>query len=202
MKHRIYTRVPLDGRNALTGDERQHAARVAGVCESEEAELFDGDGHAASGVVESIGGDELIVRVDHAIDARESPFAIDLAMAIIQLEKFELVLQKATELGVRSIVPMITEHVEIRSERYRGKHDRWEKIIFEAVKQSGRATLPKLEEPMQFEDVLKREGTKILFDADTPPRQLSNPATQATLLIGPEGGWTEQELALARPRSS
>src|SRR5438067_906889 len=79
MKHRIYTRAPLDGRIAITGDELHHAARVARVHENEEVELFDGEGHAASGVVESIGRDELIVRVDHAIDARESPVAIDLA---------------------------------------------------------------------------------------------------------------------------
>jgi 16S rRNA (uracil1498-N3)-methyltransferase len=118
-------------------------------------------------------------------------------MAIINLDKFDIVLQKATELGVRSIIPLVTERVEIRPERYRGKADRWRKIVFEAVKQSGRSVIPIVEAPATFDDVIKREGPKIIFDADSSPatQQPSNPAT---LFIGPEGGWTENELKLAR----
>src|SRR5207249_4660192 len=99
----------------------------------EEVEVFDGRGAGFFGVYESDA-----VRLTAPAPNREPKIAIHLAMAIIQIEKFELVLQKATELGVRSIIPMITERVEVRPERYRGKHDRWRKIVFEAVKQSGR----------------------------------------------------------------
>jgi len=151
----------------------------------------------AKAVVESIARDQAVLRVGEEIASRESKIAIDLAMAIIQLDKFELVLQKATELGVRSIIPLITERVELRPERYSGKGGRWQKIVFEAVKQSGRSIVPIIEAPTAFEDILKREGTKILFDADAAPatRQPSNPVT---LMIGPEGGWSDDELALAR----
>jgi 16S rRNA (uracil1498-N3)-methyltransferase len=91
----------------------------------------------------------------------------------------------------------VTERVEIRSERYRGKAVRWRKIVFEAVKQSGRSVIPVVEEPTAFEEIIKREGPKIVFDAeeDPAPKQPSNPAT---LFIGPEGGWSENELQLAR----
>src|ERR1051325_2772687 len=92
---------------------------------------------------------------------------------------------------------MITERVELRPERYRGKLDRWKKIVFEAVKQGGRTRIPEVEEPAMFDDVIKREGTRILFDADTQPLTTDN-RQPTTLLIGPEGGWSERELDAAR----
>jgi 16S rRNA (uracil1498-N3)-methyltransferase len=200
MRHRIYTPDAFTPGARLTvrGEELHHAARVVRLRDGEEVELFDGKGNAARGVVASLGRDELTVDVAAVIDARESPLAIMLAMSIIALDKFELVLQKATELGVHAIVPITTERVEIRPERYRGKHERWEKIIFEAVKQCGRARTPKLEEVTPFEEVIAREGAKILFDADeqpSPPASHHPPPT--TLFIGPEGGFTQHEVALA-----
>jgi 16S rRNA (uracil1498-N3)-methyltransferase len=200
MRHRIYTREPLTGDVTIGGEELHHAVRVVRVRDGEEVELFDGQGHAASGiVVRSSGSDGLVVRVGKPIESRESPIAVDLAMAIIQLEKFELVLQKATELGVRSIIPIVTDRVEIRPERYRGKQERWEKIVFEATKQSGRAVIPKLEAAKKFDEILDREGQKILFDADVEPTSVLSPQS-SVLLIGPEGGWSEREITLARDR--
>jgi len=148
--------------------------------------------------VQSIEREQLIVRIEKPIDARESPIAIDMAMSIIQLEKFELVLQKATELGVRSIIPTVTDRIEVRPERYRGKQERWEKIIFEATKQSGRAVIAKLESPTTFDEVVQRKGNKTLFDAEADPTHHSSLITHHLLLIGPEGGWTTRELDLAR----
>ena len=197
MRHRIYTR-ELTGLVEIRGEELHHAARVVRVHEGEEVELFDGEGRAASGIVQSIEREQMIVRIERPIDSRESPIAIDLAMSIIQLEKFELVLQKATELGVRSIIPITTDRAEVRPERYRGKQERWEKIIFEATKQSGRAMIPKLEPPTTFDDVVQREGSKILFDAEADPTHHSSLITHHLLMIGPEGGWTPRELHLAR----
>jgi 16S rRNA (uracil1498-N3)-methyltransferase len=198
MRHRIYTHDPLAGLVTIRGEELHHAARVVRVHEGEEVELFDGEGRAAAGIVQSIEHEQMIVRIEKPIDSRESPVAIDLAMAIIQLEKFELVLQKATELGVRSIIPMTTDRVEVRPERYRGKHERWGKIIFEATKQSGRSVIAKLEAPTTFDEVVQRKENKILFDAEADPTQHSALGTQHLLLIGPEGGWTPRELELAR----
>lgn len=200
MRHRIHTPDPLapGARIVIGGEELHHAARVVRVREGEEVELFDGNGHAAHGVVKSLSRDELVVEVDSLIDARESPLAITLAMSIIALDKFELVLQKATEVGVHAIVPVVSERVEVRPERYRGKHERWEKIIFEAVKQSGRARVPKLAAAQAFEEAIERPGTKILFDADEVPDASPIPhPTSLTLFIGPEGGFTQHEVALA-----
>lgn len=196
MRHRIH--VPaISPVVTVTGDEFHHAVRVARVRQGEEVELFDDTGRAAKAKVRSIERDEAIVDVFAELPSRESPIDVHLAIALIQLEKFELVLQKATELGVRSITPLVTDHVEIRKERYAGKSDRWKKIIFEAVKQSGRSRIPTLHEPAAFADVIAHEGIRILFDADAEPGTLEAPRA-LTLLIGPEGGWSEEELASAR----
>ena len=192
MKHRFFIDADLAAGAAfnLSNDERHHA-RVARVHNGEEVEVFNGRGVGFFGLY-----DDNAVRLTTPAPEREARVAIHLAMAIIQLEKFEFVLQKATELGIRSIIPMVTERVEVRPERYRHKLDRWKKIIFEAVKQSGRTRIPEVEPPAEFADVISRDGAKIVFDADVP--STGHPPNPATLLIGPEGGWSDDELRMAR----
>jgi 16S rRNA (uracil1498-N3)-methyltransferase len=197
MRHRIFVQT-ITPSLEVAGDEFHHAARVARVKEGEDVEVFDGRGHAAHGKVAELGNDSLRIEIERHIDGRESPLHITLAAAIIQLEKFELVLQKATELGVAEIVPLIADRCEVRPERYRGKEDRWRKIVFEAVKQSGRAVIPPIHEAMRFDDVVKRDGVRIVFDADESPDAAPERAPELTLLIGPEGGWSEREIAVAR----
>ena len=190
--------LPAEGQVTLTGEEFHHAARVVRVREKEEIELFDGKGRGARAVVERLDRDALVATLLAPVDAlRESALGLTLAMAVIQLEKFELVLQKATELGVHSIVPLQCDRGEVREERYRGKSERWKKILFEAAKQSGRLTIPTIAEPARFDELIGRVGVRILFDADAPPSE-SKEAAGATLFIGPKGGWTERELELAR----
>jgi 16S rRNA (uracil1498-N3)-methyltransferase len=200
MRHRIFVE-QIEPRTIVAHDEFHHSVRVVRLRAGEEVELFDRQGHAARGVVEAIERDRAIVIAGDPLPSRESPLAMHLAMSVIQLEKFELVLQKATELGVASIIPMETERVEVRRERYQGKLERWNKILFEATKQSGRARIPTIEEPATFDDVLARSGTKILFDADAEPSAEPGAAEaleDVTLLVGPEGGWSDDELRRAR----
>ena len=193
MRHRFFSARDLAAGDvvALESDERHHA-HVVRVREGEEVEVFNGRGAGFFGVYA-----DNAVRLTAPAPDREPPADVYLAMAIINLEKFELVLQKATELGVRSIVPMVTERVELRPERYRGKQERWRKIVFEAVKQSGRTRIPELAEPTEFIDVVNRDGIRILFDADAKEAPAVN-SQQSTILIGPEGGWSDDELRAAR----
>jgi 16S rRNA (uracil1498-N3)-methyltransferase len=194
MRHRISVDA-LAPTITVAGDEFHHAARVVRVRAGEEVEVFDRTGRLGRGTIETLDRDSLTVRIDEELASREAKVGVHLAMAIIQLEKFELVLQKATELGVRSIIPVVTDRIELRKERYLGKKERWERIVFEAVKQSGRSAIPLVEEPQAFADVLARTGAKILFDADHPP--VAAAPGEVTVLIGPEGGWSGEELALA-----
>src|SRR4051794_10781067 len=193
MKHRFFIDANLTaGATLVLSHDEQHHARVVRVREGEEVEVFDGRGTSFVAKYTSDG-----LQIVSAAPARETRVAIHLAMSIINLDKFDIVLQKVTELGVRSIIPLVTERVEIRAERYRGKAERWRKIVFEAVKQSGRSVIPTIEEPQDFAEVIKRDGLKVLFDADQEPATWQ-PGNPATLFIGPEGGWTDHELQLAR----
>ena len=196
MKHRIFVDA-IEPHITVTGEEFHHSIRVVRARVGEEVEVFDRAGNAARGAITSIDRDRAIVTAGDALPSRESPLALHLAMAIIQLEKFELVLQKATELGVRTIIPLVTEHVDLRPERYANKTERWDKIVFEAVKQCGRALIPKIEPVAKFDAVIARGGVKILFDADGDAASL-DAMQEATLLIGPEGGWSPAELQRAR----
>lgn len=196
MRHRIYVDA-IEPDTVVTGDEFHHSVRVVRLRVGEEVELFDRAGKAARGVVAALERERAVITAGEVLPSRESPLAVRLAMAVIQLEKFELVLQKTTELGVGSFVPLVTERVELRPERYANKRERWEKIVFEAVKQSGRAAIPPIEEPAPFASVVQRPGAKILFDADAEPSPIAS-LDEVTLLIGPEGGWSDDELRLAR----
>ncbi len=192
--------LPDAGEVTLRDGEFHHAARVVRVREGETVELFDGRGKGVTALITRLDKEELAATVQSAIDpSRESRTSLTLAMAIIHIEKFELVLQKATELGVRRIVPFTSARCEVRPERYRGKTERWEKIVFEAAKQAGRLFLPAVEQPATFEEVVARKGTRILFDADAAPDPALS-SGEMTLLIGPEGGWTVEELETARGR--
>lgn len=196
MRHRIFVD-SIEPTTIVAGDEFHHSVRVVRVRAGEEVELFDAAGRAARGVVQSVERDRAVIAAGEPLPSRESPLALHLAMAVIQLEKFELVLQKGTELGVRSFIPLITERIELRRERFAGKMERWNRIVFEAVKQSGRTRVPHIEEPAEFAEVVARPGTKLLFDADREPQTIRE-LQEATLFIGPEGGWSDDELRLAR----
>jgi 16S rRNA (uracil1498-N3)-methyltransferase len=194
MKHRFHVPEVLKSGTTIALDaEERHHARVLRVREGEEVEVFDALGKNYLARFESAESIAILRETEN----REPRTANHLAISIIQLEKFEFVLQKGTELGVRSFIPLITDRIEVRIERLRGKEERWKKIVLEAVKQSGRSQIPSIEPATKFDDAIAREGTKIVFDADVQTGHRP-PATKTTLFIGPEGGFSERELELAR----
>ena len=117
MNHRFFVPEAIEaGANVTLPDEERHHARVLRVREGEEVEVFDSLG---KNFVGRFAEDGIAILKETA--NREPATAIHLAMSIIQLEKFELVLQKATELGVQSFIPLITDRMEVRIERVRGR---------------------------------------------------------------------------------
>src|SRR5713226_9714309 len=199
MRHRFHVPDALKSGTTIALDaEERHHARVLRVREGEEVEVFDVLGKNYLARFESPDAIHVLSETEN----REPRTENHLATSIIQLEKFEFVLQKCTELGVRSFIPLITDRMEVRVERLRGKEERWRKIVLEAVKQSGRSRIPPIEPPARFEDAIARDGTKIIFDADAVPAATQQPSNPATLVVGPEGGFTERELQLARANAA
>ena len=120
-----------------------------------------------------------------------------LYCAILKRENFELVVQKATEIGVAEIVPVITR----RTVKLALKQERLEKIIKEAAEQSGRGVVPKLHEPIEFEKAVEQVKDKqnILFDSSgSIPASSSQLPASIAIWIGPEGGFDETEIAAAK----
>lgn len=201
MKNRFYSSVPLTIGTSIDLDrDEAHHARVLRVHEGEAVEVFDTTAHNFAARVVAVARDRVTIDIAAPKELRESPVALTLALALIQPEKFELVLQKGTELGVHRFIPIVAELCEVRPERVRGKRERWAKIVLEAVKQSGRSKIPPIDEPLSLADALATPGTKIFFDASAPAGPLSTSREAATLFVGPEGGWSEAEIALAVER--
>jgi len=138
----------------------------------------------------------------------ESPLRLTLAQALVKGEKFDLVVQKATELGVSRILPVITEHCEIRisEERSEQRLQRWQRISLGAIKQSGRRRLVEIDQPVKFQQFCRdlQGEPALIFSEKTgsektgrglPP--LAAQDSGLTVVIGPEGGWSDGELDLA-----
>jgi 16S rRNA (uracil1498-N3)-methyltransferase len=141
----------------------------------------------------------------------ESALDLTLALALLKGEKFDLSVQKATELGVMKIVPVMTKlsDIRLRDERDAEKRTaRWRRIALEAAKQSGRARLPSIEEPLAFDELLKSayadDEWRVMF-AERGGESLAQTLEQSSMrpqsiiaLVGSEGGWTEEEIQQAR----
>lgn len=137
-----------------------------------------------------------------------TPF-ITLAQAILKGEKMGWVIQKATELGIRAFVPLITERVvsRVSSKHVAGWQERWERIALEAAQQSERWDVPTILPPQRFTDFLQQEDKGIMIVLAERQEKISLPLTkiplsskvqgEITVITGPEGGWTNAELQTA-----
>lgn len=205
---RCFTDQPLapGGRVALSETATGHLVRVLRLGIGDPVVLFNGDGHDFAARLVSLGkrGAEAEV-LDARPVANESPLRITLVQGIARGEKMDWVLQKATELGVAAITPARTERTEVKldAERAAKRLAHWHGILVAACEQSGRARLPRLSEPAALADCLSAEtaAVKLVLDpaATLGLHDLSLPAAaEVALLVGPEGGLSERDLATAR----
>lgn len=191
------------GTASLGGDEAHHLNRVRRQKEGDPFLGLDGQGGLYRCRLRRQGrewGAEIVERLH---GDTESPLHVVLAQALVKKDKFEWVIQKATELGVSRIVPLITERTEVRprpksAER---KMRRWNKILIDALKQSGRLNLPLLEEPRDLAQFCERDQSeaRLVLDEEgdlawsRAVEAFSSPPAGCTVYIGPEGGWDDRD---------
>ncbi|HEX8189735.1 MAG TPA: 16S rRNA (uracil(1498)-N(3))-methyltransferase [Pyrinomonadaceae bacterium] len=197
----------------LSEEESRHLRDVLRLRAGEEARVFDGEGREFACVVAEAGGRRgparLEVRGPAEPPGPESPLELTLAVALLKGEKFDLVVQKATELGAARVVPVETKRADVRprDERDASKRvERWRRLALEAAKQCGRARVPPVEGPTAFNMFVETRAheARVLF-AEGGGASLESLATQTrgrpaavTALVGPEGGWEDEEVAHAR----
>jgi 16S rRNA (uracil1498-N3)-methyltransferase len=194
----------------LTADEAKHLRGVLRLKPGDEVFVFNGIGQEFRCRVERFLRDEVVLNDCEQVDPAqpESPLNLTLALALLKGDKFDLVVQKATELGVSNILPVTTTHADIHlrdSSDAQKRVTRWQRIAMEAAKQCGRATVPDVAMPSSFDSVVTAEpqAIRLMFSerAGSPLEyedSLVSRPKALIALIGSEGGWADDEIQHAR----
>ena len=205
---RVYVDMPLaSGRTVeLPAQQSNYLCKVLRMDAGRELWLFNGQGGAFQAKIEQPHPKHARVAVgDKDGRDRQSPLSIELGIALSKGDRFDLVVQKATELGVTSIRPLITDRIEVRlnADRMNRKLEHWRGISVSACEQSGRNILPLIHAPISLGPWCESadQGCKLILEpaAGCSIKDLGRPAGhEVTVVIGPEGGFTEAELDCAR----
>ncbi len=192
---------PRTGRYGLGPDESRHLARVCRLGVGDRVEIFDGRGFATAAEVVLVAPDRVeLIPVGDPIVATVPSGSLVLATAVPKGDRFDWLVEKATELGVDRLIPIVTERSVVVP---RGsKLDRLRRSIIEASKQSRRARLMELTEPVEWPELATtfRGATRLLADPLGAPATRwpeIPPGKDAVLAVGPEGGFTTAETELA-----
>ena len=197
----------------LPGDEAEHLVRVLRLGTGDRVRVFNGRGLEFSSVVEQVGRSAVVVRLEApSVPAPEPTVAITLVQAVLKGDKMDAVVRDAVMLGAAAVVPIVTTRTEVSLAALARGHrvERWQRVAVSSAKQCGRAVVPVIRAPCTFDTVPTAIGnltipgpglmlvepgasteTMALGDTD-----LARPA-EASLLVGPEGGWTAEEITAA-----
>ena len=195
---------------ALPGDEAGHATRVLRVTAGTSVRVFDGQGHEFAAVVRSVGRSGVDVEVGEGVPApaAEAMVSFTLVMAVLKGDHMDAVVRDATMLGVTAVQPVVTERTEVQMSALSGgrRRARLERVAVSSAKQCGRAVVPQVLEPVDLPVLLRQWATEPAAErfvfvepnaaVETESvRDVVAPASRAaTLVIGPEGGWSAPEL--------
>lgn len=202
---RIHTQQALSAGSecVLDAAPSHHLATVLRARTDQAIELFNGDGNAYAARIISISKKAVTVTVESCTPHNnESPLGIELGIGISKGDRFDFVLQKSTELGITAISPLITERTEVRldNERIEKKTEHWRQVVISACEQSGRNSIPDVNAPQKLADWMSTCDAPQKFvlhhRAARAPDAAMKPLRVA-LLIGPEGGLSQQEIAAA-----
>lgn len=196
-----------EGPRVLRDATFHHLARVLRVRAGDTITLFDGRGREADARVVRLWEDELLVEVGVVRTVSRPSVALTLIIGLLKGERMDWVIQKATELGVARILPVATTNAVVKLEGTRAadRRERWGKIAAEAARQCGRADVPDVADIASFATVAatSQAGFRVLFhevEPRIPLRTLlpNEPPTEWLAAVGPEGGFTVDEVSAAR----
>jgi 16S rRNA (uracil1498-N3)-methyltransferase len=205
---------PGDETVTLPREEAQHLTRVLRLSTGDTVAVFDGRGHEYLAQVAAITGRrEVRLQVQTRVDPAPEPgVPLTIVQAVLKADKMDDIVRDAVMLGAAVIHPIVTQRTEttVAAVMKGSRLDRWRRIALASVKQSRRATLPEIRLPLRFEDYLDEPPASMrlmLVEPAASARSDSIAAlrgapipSDAAVLIGPEGGWTEQEWTLAASR--
>ncbi|MHB1020899.1 MAG: 16S rRNA (uracil(1498)-N(3))-methyltransferase [Acidobacteriaceae bacterium] len=186
----------------LTGEQAAHLARVL---RAEPGMIFDvvADGHVYRAEVASLQADHVHFILHEELSA-DAALPVTLLLSVFKFDRMEWALEKATELGIARIVPVLARRTEKHLAQAAEKRvERWRRIVREAAQQSRRSDVPEIADPIPLKAALEQESDalKILLAETEQEHSLTkvlqeNHPSEVALAIGPEGGWTQEELAL------
>jgi 16S rRNA (uracil1498-N3)-methyltransferase len=197
----------------LTGDEARHLTRVLRLGEGAAVGVFNGRGAEFEGRVERVDRGGVRVRLGEPhTPAPEPRVAITLVQAVLKGDKMDDVVRDAVMIGVRAVQPLISARSEVSAATLRRSHrrERWERIAVASTKQCGRAVVPPVLEPIATEELPQMVTAMrlaapalLLVEPGAASEAISigeldgGPPPEASIVIGPEGGWTSDEIATA-----
>ncbi|HEA47014.1 MAG TPA: 16S rRNA (uracil(1498)-N(3))-methyltransferase [bacterium] len=203
----------------IKGDEARHIAQVLRLKEKDKIKIFTGKGKEYLTEIIQSSKKEVIGKIleESRLDT-EPPIEITLVQGIPKSDKMDFIVQKVTELGVKKIIPVITQRtvVKLNEEKSRARRNRWQRIALEAAKQSGRAIIPAVKEVISFIqalDNLNRESLNLIpweEETSTSLKQvlkrhtshIPHSTSHITVFIGPEGGFTSEEVEAAKEKGA
>ena len=196
----------------IAGQEFEHLRRVLRLTVGDSVTLFDDTGWEYEAVIRSLHADrgELAIRRSYQA-GRDSPLALALALGLTKGEKMDFVVEKATELGVASILPFTSSFTvpKLDAKKIANRTERWQKIALSAAKQCGRSQVPEILPLCEFRHMVEGAGAsqlKLLFWEKETARSLRQvhdanaTATAILVAVGPEGGFSSAEAQLAAAR--
>jgi 16S rRNA (uracil1498-N3)-methyltransferase len=199
MLRRIHTRKLHVGKVALTPEQVHHVRKVLRLADGETIEVFDDAGNVAAGVLRFDGSTDASVHVETIATAGAREFSLIIAAAVPKGERADWMIEKLSELGVDAFVPLAAARSVVLPEG-RNKYERWERIATESAKQSRRTGTMRIDRLTPVDAAmggLQAPGWVCSTTGNPTPLNLMLQRRPAalTVFIGPEGGWSEEELA-------
>lgn len=201
---RFFVDLPLSlGRHDLPEAQAHYIGRVLRHAAGDAVQLFDGSGREFVGELVEVGKKNVQVELHEQLAGlAESPLRIHLGQGLSRGERMDWAIQKATELGVAEITPLVSERCEVRlkDERADKRLAHWRQVAISACEQCGRSVLPVIHAPLSLAEWLERTAAELKLVLHPVAEPLTGHARPASLafLIGPEGGLSEAEVAQAQ----